>query len=107
MTHEEMSAEFDRVQKESPVDTNQPHGWIQWKGTNVCIDLRCECGADGHLDGDFVYAVKCGKCGAIYALDAHVKLIPTKPGYHEPKTFYDHCDECNVAPCQCAPAEPV
>ena len=34
-----------------------PHGWIQWKGTDVCIDLHCECGSHGHVDGDFVYYV--------------------------------------------------
>lgn len=23
---------------------DQPHGWIQWKGTNVCLDYHCVCG---------------------------------------------------------------
>lgn len=37
----------------------RPFGWIQWKGTNVCIDLHCECGAHGHVDAEFLYFVRC------------------------------------------------
>lgn len=35
------------------------HGWIQWKGTNVCMDIYCECGYHGHIGDEFVYFVKC------------------------------------------------
>lgn len=52
-----------------------PHGWIQWKGTDVCIDLHCECGTHGHYDGDFMYAVQCEDCGRKYAVGSNVKLI--------------------------------
>ena len=37
----------------------QPHGWIQWKGTNVCMDIHCKCGMLTHIDADFAYHVKC------------------------------------------------
>lgn len=50
------------------------HAWIQWKGTNVCLDLRCECGELTHLDCDFAYLIKCGKCGAVYWPNAHITL---------------------------------
>jgi len=52
------------------------NGWIQWKGTNVCIDLHCVCGNDSHFDGEFFYFYKCPKCGAKYAVGQNVKLIP-------------------------------
>ncbi|SKX81211.1 Uncharacterised protein [Mycobacteroides abscessus subsp. bolletii] len=53
-----------------------PYGWIQWKGTQVCIDLYCSCGACGHLDVDFMYQVKCESCGQHYAVGKRVVLAP-------------------------------
>lgn len=50
-------------------------GWIQWKGTDVCVDLHCVCGAHGHVDGDFAYFLKCLKCGRIFATGQNIKLI--------------------------------
>jgi hypothetical protein len=55
------------------------HGWIQWKGTDVCIDLHCVCGYQGHIDGDFFYYYECAACGAKYAVGQNVKLIPLTP----------------------------
>lgn len=52
-----------------------PHGWIQWKGTDVCIDLHCACGTHGHFDGDFMYKVQCKDCGRKYVVGQNVKLI--------------------------------
>lgn len=52
-----------------------PTGWIQWKGTDVCIDLHCVCGHHGHLDDDFTYYYRCPKCDRIYALSQTVQLI--------------------------------
>lgn len=49
----------------------EPHGWIQWKGTNVCMDVHCACGELTHFDGDFLYHVKCGACGKVYERRAH------------------------------------
>lgn len=51
-----------------------PHGWIQWKGTDVCIDIHCECGSHLHYDGDFMYFVRCPKCKAVFECDGHIKL---------------------------------
>lgn len=39
---------------------------IQWKGTNACCDFTCDCGSRYHIDGDFLYAVKCSLCHRIY-----------------------------------------
>lgn len=54
----------------------EAHGWIQWKGTDVCIDLHCACGYHGHFDGDFFYFYECPACHAKYAVGQNVKLIP-------------------------------
>jgi hypothetical protein len=51
------------------------HGWIQWKGTDVCIDVRCACGHSGHIDGDFFYYYRCPSCQALYAVGQNIKLI--------------------------------
>lgn len=56
-----------------------PHGWIQWKGTNVCMDMRCTCGHLGHVDAEFFYYFECPSCHAKYAVGQNVKLIPLTP----------------------------
>ena len=63
---------------------NKPHGWVQWKGTDVCMDVHCECGELTHIDSDFAYHVKCCKCGKIYFCNGHIELIEIEK---EP----DHC----------------
>jgi len=67
-------------------------GWIQWKGTDVCIDITCECGANGHIDGDFAYQVDCPYCGRKYLLGSNIKLIEltkaeAKEDFHDPYQF--------------------
>lgn len=57
----------------------EPHGWIQWKGTHVCIDLHCECGFHGHVDGEFFYHWRCPKCDACYNVGQNVRLIKLTP----------------------------
>jgi hypothetical protein len=58
------------------VSDDEPHGWIQWKGTDVCIDLHCKCGTHGHIDGSFMYQVRCEDCGQHYAVGQNVVLVP-------------------------------
>lgn len=53
----------------------QPHGWIQWKGTDVCMDVWCECGELSHIDAEFLYYVKCPYCGSVYFCNGHVEFI--------------------------------
>ena len=60
----------------------KPHGWIQWKGTNVCMDIYCKCGLHSHIDADFAYHVKCPKCGTVYMCNAHIEFIELE---QEPK----------------------
>ncbi|WP_220456006.1 hypothetical protein [Vibrio rotiferianus] len=53
----------------------KPHAWIQWKGTDVCMDVHCKCGAHCHVDAIAAYQVKCPECGTIYACASHIELI--------------------------------
>ena len=50
------------------------HGWIQWKGTDVCMDIRCECGELHHFDGDFGYILGL-PCGRDVLVSPHVRLL--------------------------------
>ena len=61
-----------------------PHGWIQWKGTNACMDVHCKCGELFHIDSLFAYHVKCPHCGTVFMCNGHIEIIELEI---EP----DHC----------------
>lgn len=72
-----MSDYYDEVYSKGDPTPKGPHGWIQWKGTQPCIDLHCACGYHGHVDHDFFfYHYQCPKCKAKYAVGQNVVLIP-------------------------------
>ncbi len=50
-------------------------GNIQWKGTDVCMDIHCKCGYMAHLDADFAYYVICPECKRVYELCPVVEMI--------------------------------
>jgi len=50
------------------------NNFIQWKGTDVCMDFHCGCGEHNHYDGYFAYYVKCSGCGQVYQMDTKVKM---------------------------------
>lgn len=52
-----------------------PHGWIQWKGTDLCIDIHCRCGKSTHFDGDFMYYIQCPYCERVYAANGFIELV--------------------------------
>ena len=72
--------------------SDPPFGWLQWKGTNACLDVHCACGELTHIDGEFLYYIKCGKCGAVYECDGHIQLKRTEgpEGGAAIITFYPH-----------------
>lgn len=53
----------------------KPHASIQWKGTNVCADVRCPCGSNCHVDAEFFFNYECPDCHKRYAVGTYVKLI--------------------------------
>lgn len=79
----------------------RPEVFLQWKGTDACMDFHCECGAHCHFDGDFAYCVKCPHCGTVWEMPC--LLYPRKaaehthPGHVENARLLepdeDHCDE--------------
>lgn len=57
---------------------NKYDGFIQWKGTDVCMDFHCECGHHNHYDDYFAYVIKCSECGNLYAPSSNVEMIRVK-----------------------------
>jgi hypothetical protein len=52
------------------------HGWIQWKGTEVCIDIICrKCNHHTHFDGYSMYYIQCPYCKTVYEANGHIELI--------------------------------
>lgn len=84
-----LSEFYDEVysQEEQPPS----RGWIQWKGTDVCIDLHCQCGHHGHYDGEFLYFYECPACHTKYAVGQNVKLIALNEAQVE-CLVKEHCD---------------
>ncbi len=54
----------------------EPYGWIQFKGSDLCMDVHCTCGALLHLDADFAYHVQCPHCLQYYECSGFIDLIP-------------------------------
>lgn len=58
--------------------------FIQWKGTEVCMDLRCPCGAHNHIDAEFAYYVRCGRCDTVFEMGTSVSIKPVIDWRMEP-----------------------
>lgn len=56
----------------NPATDGETDVFIQWKGTDACLDFHCECGYDAHFDGLFAYKVECGGCGAWWEMPSTV-----------------------------------
>lgn len=61
--------------------------FIQWKGTEVCMDFQCACGTHGHLDASFAYSVQCAGCGAFYDLGTQVRVRRVDEPYGDPRVM--------------------
>lgn len=53
-------------------EIKETHAFVQWKGTDVCMDFWCDCGAQCHFDGYFAYAVRCPHCKTIWQMPSHL-----------------------------------
>lgn len=60
--------------EDARIGPGNPSAFIQWKGTDVCMDTYCKCGHSSHVDGEFVYMWRCPKCGTTYVVGCHVHL---------------------------------
>lgn len=53
-----------------------PHGWIQWKGADVRLEVHCSCGASTHVDAEFASnLIRCGVCDKLWAVCANVRFV--------------------------------
>jgi len=69
----------DKQHPFAPFPGTDAETFIQWKGTKVCMDFYCPCGAHGHIDADFTYYVQCGSCRAVFEMGTQVKAVRTDP----------------------------
>lgn len=56
--------------------TSKARVFVQWKGTDVCLDFWCACGAHIHYDGDFAYHLQCPHCQSIWDMPCNFHLRP-------------------------------
>lgn len=68
---------------ESEIQDAGPYGWIQYKGSNICVDIHCSCGELSHYDGEFAYAVRCPYCQKPWVLSQTVRLVELPPEMQE------------------------
>lgn len=70
----------DEVRREVKTAYGQPLStFIQWKGTDLCMDWFCEVGHQNHWDGDFAYKISCDSCLREYYPESSVRLSLTEP----------------------------
>lgn len=86
------------TEREAKPEDGKPAAWLQWKGTDACMDVFCVCGALGHLDGSYSYRIVCSACGRTYWANGHIELIPltdeeVKAGGEETCTVRAFADE--------------
>ncbi len=60
----------------------RPSTFIQWKGTDVCMDCYCLCGKQFHIDAAFAYNVVCPYCKRQFVVGTCVSLIEYDPATH-------------------------
>ena len=50
--------------------------FIQWKSTDIMIEVYCPCGGGGYFSGWFMYFIKCTSCGQVYECGTSIELKP-------------------------------
>lgn len=71
--------EETKPEKWSIRDLPRPNAFIQWKGTDVCMDFYCVCGDQFHIDADFTYAVQCPHCDRLFEMSSMIEAREIKP----------------------------
>lgn len=80
LIHSAQREERERIEYGDSLST-----FIQWKGTDLCMDWFCEDGHQNHWDGDFAYEISCIDCGKKYYPESSVKLNKDKPDFWKPE----------------------
>jgi hypothetical protein len=63
-------------------EPQQSEVFIQYKGTDICLDFWCECGAEGHFDGFFCHSIRCPRCDTVWVLPHTIALEKFDPEKH-------------------------
>jgi len=63
------------------LDKPEPHIFLQWKGTDACLDLWCDCGFWGHFDGMFAYVLRCPLCRKVWEPVNILDIRPARLDY--------------------------
>lgn len=67
--------------------TNDLYAFIQYKNTDICVDIECLCGESFHYDGYFAYYLQCPNCNQIFKLNTHIEIQPEN---NPPKGYIAH-----------------
>lgn len=72
--------------------------FIQWKGTDVCMDLHCTvCQHHNHYDDSFCYFVQCAKCKTVFEMNCYVQfrpmLLKDADGYSAQHPKQSNCED--------------
>ncbi len=71
-----------------------PQAFIQWKGTEVCMDVYCVCGGSYHIDADFAYFVQCPSCEQILEMAHMIAATPVQKAIgHKPHVGSDFSED--------------
>ena len=86
--------EKDAWDKQERFEGN-PSAWLQWKGTDVCMDVHCKCGYHSHFDDSFTYHIECPKCRTVYFCNGHIELIEVleRPKYVKTTEYEEEWDD--------------
>lgn len=63
--------------------------FLQWKGTDACMDFWCPCGAALHYDGYFGDQLTCGRCGQSWQLPHALTAVAADRDPSVLKLVYD------------------
>ena len=74
---------FEWINSVAPNSTDNASVRPQWKGTDICMDFTCRCGAGMHLDGEFIYYIECPDCHKMYAMPSKIILHEIPDGHVE------------------------
>lgn len=90
-----------RIDRPEPTRSGVTEIFVQWKGTNACVDFYCDCKGGtltgSHIDGDFMYFLRCPYCFTVWRVPTVLKLSRAEPHEHDmvidvPKSTEDQYD---------------
>ena len=72
--------------------------FIQWKGSDVTMEVECLCGESFAKTGEFAYQADCPHCCRHYQVDSHMRISNATPEQLSPSPVVHEC-ECEDDDC--------